>query len=193
MPTCPIRRLPKTCITKWGWWSPSVKAATDISEPAALSHVWDYPAGLDMPRRDGPTATKKEAKPWDMGKGSDHSAPIGTLVPTVQIGYSATGLIKLKVNGKVHQTSDLSRMIWNVSETTSCLSHFFYFGPLRPDLHRHAGKRRRLAVWRSSGRHRRRHWHGADENRLTSLPVMSLHVMQPQTGIYVLTLGAPSA
>ena len=47
----------------------------------ALGCVWGYAAGLDMTRRDLQNAAKKEGKPWDMGKGFDHSAPIGALLP----------------------------------------------------------------------------------------------------------------
>ena len=94
----------------------------DISEADALRHVWGYAAGLDMTRRDLQNAAKKEGKQWDMGKGFDFSAPIGVLVPASKIGHPAEGLIELKINGKVRQTSDLSKMIWNVSETIAYLS-----------------------------------------------------------------------
>ena len=94
----------------------------DIAEADALRHVWGYAAGLDMTRRDLQNAAKKEGKPWDMGKGFDHSAPIGTLVPASRIGHPTKGLIELKINGKVRQTSDLSKMIWDVPETIAYLS-----------------------------------------------------------------------
>ena len=53
----------------------------DIAESDALTHVWGYCAGLDMTRRDLQNAAKKTGRPWDMGKGFDHSAPMGGLVP----------------------------------------------------------------------------------------------------------------
>jgi fumarylpyruvate hydrolase len=98
------------------------EGGADIREADALAHVWGYAAGLDMTRRDLQNAAKKEGKPWDMGKGFDHSAPIGPLVPASKIGHPATGLIELKVNGKVRQTSDLAKMIWSVPETIAYLS-----------------------------------------------------------------------
>ena len=101
----------------------------DIAETDALNHVWGYAAGLDMTRRDLQNAAKKEGKPWDMGKGFDHSAPIGAMVPASKIGHPATGLIELKVNGKVRQTSDLSKMIWNVQETIAYLSRLVTLAP----------------------------------------------------------------
>ncbi len=94
---------------------------SDIAEADALSHVWGYAAGLDMTRRDLQGEAKKAGRPWDMGKGFDHSAPIGELVPAVQVD-PGHGRIELKVNGAVRQASDLSSLIWNVAETIAYLS-----------------------------------------------------------------------
>ena len=105
------------------------KGGTDIAEADALDHVWGYAAGLDMTRRDVQNAAKKEGKPWDMGKGFDYSAPIGALVPASKIGHPAKGLIELKVNGVVRQTSDLSKMIWDVRETIAYLSRLVALAP----------------------------------------------------------------
>jgi fumarylpyruvate hydrolase len=105
------------------------EGGTDIREEDALRHVWGYAAGLDMTRRDLQNAAKKEGKPWDMGKGFDHSAPIGLMVPASKVGHPATGLIELKVNGKVRQTSDLSKMIWNIPETIAYLSRLVRLAP----------------------------------------------------------------
>lgn len=100
----------------------------NIAEADALSHVWGYAAGLDMTRRDLQNQAKKEGKPWDMGKGFDYSAPIGTMVPAAQV-QPDKGLIELKVNGKVVQTSDLSMMIWSVKETIAYLSGLVTLAP----------------------------------------------------------------
>ncbi len=105
------------------------EGGANIAEADALAHVWGYAAGLDMTRRDLQNAAKKEGKPWDMGKGFDWSAPIGLMVPASKIGHPSAGLIELKVNGKIRQMSDLSKMIWNVSETIACLSRLVKLAP----------------------------------------------------------------
>jgi fumarylpyruvate hydrolase len=105
------------------------EGGSDIQEADALRHVWGYAAGLDMTRRDLQNAAKKEGKPWDMGKGFDYSAPIGLMVPAARIGHPAKGMIELKVNGKVRQTSDLSKMIWNIPETIAYLSRLVRLAP----------------------------------------------------------------
>ncbi len=102
-------------------------AAVAVAE--ALSHVWGYAAGLDMTRRDLQNAAKKEGKPWDMGKGFDHSAPIGEMIPADRLPDPTHGLIELKVNGAVRQTSDLSQLIWSVAETISFLSGLVRLAP----------------------------------------------------------------
>lgn len=105
------------------------EGGAEIAEADALAHVWGYAAGLDMTRRDLQNAAKKEGKPWDMGKGFDWSAPIGPMVAAAKIGHPAAGLIELKVNSKVRQTSDLSKMIWTVPETIAYLSGLVTLAP----------------------------------------------------------------
>lgn len=105
------------------------EGGVNIQEADALRHVWGYAAGLDMTRRDLQNAAKKEGKPWDMGKGFDWSAPIGLMVPAAKIGHPSKGLIELKVNGKVRQTSVLEKMIWDVPETIAYLSGLVRLAP----------------------------------------------------------------
>jgi fumarylpyruvate hydrolase len=105
------------------------EGGTDIAEADALAHVWGYGAGLDLTRRDLQGQAKKEGKPWDMGKGFDHSAPIGLMVPAARVGHPARGRIVLHVNGKQRQISDLSNMIWSVPETIAYLSRLVRLAP----------------------------------------------------------------
>ncbi|GGC27182.1 5-carboxymethyl-2-hydroxymuconate isomerase [Siccirubricoccus deserti] len=103
-------------------------AGANISVEDALGHIWGYCAGLDMTRRDIQNEAKKTGRPWDMGKGFDHSAPMGALVPAKGVD-SSKGKIELKVNGKVVQSSDLSKLIWSVPEVISNLSHLVRLAP----------------------------------------------------------------
>ena len=101
---------------------------SDIDAARALDHVWGYAAGLDMTRRDLQGAAKKAGKPWDMGKGFDHSAPIGALVAAAGV-HPDRGAITLRVNGAVRQHSDLGKMIWSVAETIAYLSRLVRLEP----------------------------------------------------------------
>jgi len=100
----------------------------NIAVADALKHVWGYCCGLDMTRRDLQNEAKKTGRPWDMGKGFDKSAPMGALVPAAGIDPSK-GKIELKVNGKVVQTSDLSKLIWSVPEVIANLSELVELAP----------------------------------------------------------------
>jgi fumarylpyruvate hydrolase len=105
------------------------RGGRDIAEADALGHVFGYAAGLDMTRRDLQGIAKKAGRPWDMGKGFDHSAPIGEIVPAAAAGHPDKGLIELKVNGTVRQSSDLAKQIWNVPETIAYLSGLVALAP----------------------------------------------------------------
>lgn len=100
----------------------------DIAEADALKHVWGYAAGLDMTRRDVQGEAKKAGRPWDMGKGFDRSAPIGELVPAAGVN-PGQGLIELRVNGAVRQSSDLAKQIWQVPEIIANLSRLVELFP----------------------------------------------------------------
>lgn len=102
---------------------------SDIAAADALAHVWGYAAGLDMTRRDLQAAAKKAGKPWDMAKGFDHSAPIGSLVPASALPDPTHGRIELRVNGDQRQASDLGNMIWSVAETIASLSGLVRLAP----------------------------------------------------------------
>jgi fumarylpyruvate hydrolase len=94
----------------------------DIPVDQALSHVYGYAVGLDMTRRDLQGIAKTAGRPWDMGKGFDHSAPCTALVRADQIGHPDKGAIWLKVNGAERQRGDLADLIWSVPETIAYLS-----------------------------------------------------------------------
>jgi fumarylpyruvate hydrolase len=104
-------------------------SGADIATADALKHVWGYAAGLDMTRRDLQNEAKKTGRPWDMGKGFDHSAPIGAMVPAAHFPDPTAGKIELKVNGAVRQVSDLSQLIWSVAETIAYLSQLVRLAP----------------------------------------------------------------
>ena len=98
----------------------------DIAEASAMQHIWGYAAGLDMTRRDLQGEAKKAGRPWDMGKGFDHSAPIGEMVPAHGV---RPGRIALRVNGAVRQEADVSAMIWSVPEVIAALSRLVRLAP----------------------------------------------------------------
>jgi fumarylpyruvate hydrolase len=102
---------------------------SNIAASDALAHVFGYAAGIDMTRRDLQNEAKTQRRPWDMAKGFDNSAPIGSIVPAAALPDPTKGRIELKVNGAVRQSSDLSQMIWSVAETVAYLSGLVTLAP----------------------------------------------------------------
>ena len=100
------------------------KSGKNISVSNALEHVFGYGVGVDLTRRDLQAEAKSRGRPWDMGKGFDHSAPMGTLRDATEIGHLESGAIKLSVNGELKQNGDLAQQVWKVPEIISNLSSY---------------------------------------------------------------------
>jgi fumarylpyruvate hydrolase len=105
------------------------KGGTNIPAEKALDHVFGYGVGLDMTRRDIQGEAKKLGRPWDFGKGFDHSAPCTGLVPATKSGHIAKGRIELTVNGETRQKSDVSMLIWSVPELIAKISQSMQLEP----------------------------------------------------------------
>jgi fumarylpyruvate hydrolase len=94
----------------------------NIKAADAHKHIYGYAVGLDMTRRDLQGEMKKQGRPWCIGKGFDHSAPIGPITPVAEAGDAENAEISLQVNGQDRQRSQVSKLIWNVGETIEHLS-----------------------------------------------------------------------
>jgi fumarylpyruvate hydrolase len=91
--------------------------------------VYGYAVSLDMTRRDLQAEAKKLARPWEIAKAFERSAPIGPIVPAADTGPLDRGPVTLAVSGTVRQAGDLAQMIWTVPEIIAHLSRFFTLAP----------------------------------------------------------------
>jgi len=98
------------------------KGGSNIKAADAAQHIYGYAVGLDMTRRDLQNDMKKQGRPWSIGKGFDHSAPIGPITPAEQVPGIHSAAISLQVNGQDRQRSNIAKLIWNVAETIEQLS-----------------------------------------------------------------------
>ena len=98
------------------------KGGKNIPAADAMSHIYGYAVGLDMTRRDLQNDMKKQGRPWCIGKGFDHSAPIGPITPAALAGDVAHAEIYVQVNGQDRQRSSVSQLIWNIAETIEHVS-----------------------------------------------------------------------
>ncbi len=105
------------------------RGGADIPPERALACVYGYAVGLDLTRRDLQQRAKDKGHPWDMGKGFDHSAPIGALHPLAAGEHPARGSIWLRVNGQLRQNGDLAQMSWKVAEVIANLSTYVTLAP----------------------------------------------------------------
>jgi fumarylpyruvate hydrolase len=95
----------------------------NIPVAQAEQHIFGYAVGLDMTRRDLQNAMKAQGRPWCIGKGFDHSAPIGPITLADDVPHIQQATISLSVNGVQRQHSQVNQMIWNVAETIAQLSN----------------------------------------------------------------------
>jgi fumarylpyruvate hydrolase len=102
---------------------------TNIKAADAMSHVFGYAVGIDMTRRDLQDVAKKLARPWEVAKAFEHSAPCTPIVPAQHVETIAKGAIWLEINGVRKQTGDLSQMIWDVPHQIEFLSGLFELKP----------------------------------------------------------------
>jgi fumarylpyruvate hydrolase len=98
------------------------KGGSHIAAANAIQHIYGYAVGLDMTRRDLQNDMKKQGRPWCIGKGFEHSAPLGPITPAEQAGAIHSAAIALQVNGQDRQRSSVAKLIWNIAETIEQLS-----------------------------------------------------------------------
>ncbi|NMM77023.1 fumarylacetoacetate hydrolase family protein, partial [Acidovorax sp. SRB_24] len=98
------------------------KGGKNIAAADAAQHIFGYAVGLDMTRRDLQNEMKKQGRPWCIGKGFEHSAPIGPITPAAQAGDVQNAAIWLQVNGADRQRSTVAQLIWNIAETIEHVS-----------------------------------------------------------------------
>ena len=102
---------------------------TDIPVETALEHIYGYGIGIDLTRRDLQLQARDLGRPWDWGKGFDHSAPVAPLLPVQLSGHPASDRIWLAVNGAVKQQATLAEMIWSVPEIIAFISQSMTLKP----------------------------------------------------------------
>jgi fumarylpyruvate hydrolase len=95
----------------------------------AAKHIYGYAVGLDMTRRDLQAAMKAKGRPWCIGKGFDHAAPIGPITPADQVAGITQADIALQVNGQERQRSTVAHLIWSVAEVIEQLSQAWTLQP----------------------------------------------------------------
>jgi fumarylpyruvate hydrolase len=98
------------------------RGGRNIAAADAMSHIYGSAVGLDMTRRDLQGEMKKQGRPWCIGKGFDHSGPIGPITKVAAAGDIENAELALDVNGTSRQKSSIDKLIWNIAEIIEHLS-----------------------------------------------------------------------
>jgi len=101
----------------------------NVPPQKANDMVFGYAVGLDMTKRDVQTELKKKARPWEMAKAFDFSAPCSAIALKSRTGVIANGKMECRVNGRLRQSGDLGGMIWGVPQIIHYLSQQVEIAP----------------------------------------------------------------
>jgi len=103
------------------------KKAKYISVEESVDHIFGYCIVNDVSEREFQIERSGQ---WDKGKGCDTFGPIGPyLVTKDEISDVQNLNLELKVNNKVMQKGNTSKMIFNVDYIVSYMSHFMTLKP----------------------------------------------------------------
>lgn len=100
----------------------------NLDAQAARASIWGYAVGLDMTRRDLQAEAKAMARPWDIAKAFDQSAPVSAIRRATDPLPDDTR-VALTVNGKPRQSGVVGDMIWTIPEIIMLLSRYYCLAP----------------------------------------------------------------
>ncbi|HUX95428.1 MAG TPA: fumarylacetoacetate hydrolase family protein [Bacteroidales bacterium] len=101
------------------------KLGKGIAAKYAHRYYNEVTVGIDLTARDIQNRNKKAGHPWEVAKGFDGSAPVGTFIPLSSIGSINNIDFSLMINDKVVQQSNTSDLIFSVEEIIAYVSRFF--------------------------------------------------------------------
>jgi len=101
------------------------KDGNNISEVAAMNHVFGFAVGIDFTLRDIQTEMKTKGLPWAISKGFKGSGPVSEVVEKNKITDPENLNITLKVNGSFKQNANTSQMIFKINYIIHYISSIF--------------------------------------------------------------------
>ncbi|HEX2919912.1 MAG TPA: fumarylacetoacetate hydrolase family protein [Bacteroidales bacterium] len=81
--------------------------------------------GIDITARDIQSRNAKKGHSWELSKGFDGAAPVGTFVPVSSVPDVLNLDFRLEINGNIVQQSSSSDMIFNINQIIEYVSRFF--------------------------------------------------------------------
>jgi 2-keto-4-pentenoate hydratase/2-oxohepta-3-ene-1,7-dioic acid hydratase in catechol pathway len=103
-----------------------LKNGKSIKERFARDYYKEVTLGFDLTARDIQSDLKKKGLPWDLAKGFDGAAPLGSFIPLAD-AVNEDGHIRYRIfkNGEEVQFGDTSLMIFPIDQLIVHISRFF--------------------------------------------------------------------
>jgi len=101
------------------------KLGKGIAAKFAHRYYDEVTLGIDITARDIQSRQSKNGMPWELSKGFDGSAPVGTFIPVSTVKNIGDLDFRLEINGKTVQQSNTSDMIFSFDEIIEYVSKFF--------------------------------------------------------------------
>ena len=97
----------------------------NIAERFAHRYYEEVTVGIDFTARDIQKKAKENGLPWEIAKGFDNSAVLGTFIPKNEIENLKNVHFHLDINGKTVQTGNTHDMIFSTDKIIAHISRFF--------------------------------------------------------------------
>ena len=101
------------------------KNGKHIQEKFASKYYSEVTLGIDFTARDVQREQQKKGLPWEIAKGFDNSAAVGTFRPVSEAGNIGELPFQLKLNGETVQDGNTRDMIFSVDTIIAYVSKYF--------------------------------------------------------------------
>jgi acylpyruvate hydrolase len=102
-----------------------IKNGKHIQEKFANKYYGDVTLGIDFTARDVQRDQQKKGLPWEIAKGFDGSAAVGSFSPITPEKNVGDLAFQLKKNGEVVQEGHSGNMIFSIDKIIAYVSKFF--------------------------------------------------------------------
>jgi 2-keto-4-pentenoate hydratase/2-oxohepta-3-ene-1,7-dioic acid hydratase in catechol pathway len=101
------------------------KLGKSISAKFAPRYFDEVTLGIDITARDIQSRNAAAGYPWELSKGFDGAAPVGSFLPVSSFNDVNNLDFRLEINGNIVQKSNTSDLIFSISEIIEYVSRFF--------------------------------------------------------------------
>jgi len=101
------------------------KLGKSIAAKYASRYFDEVTLGIDITARDIQGRNSSAGYPWELSKGFDGAAPVGTFIPVSSVKDINAVDFRLEINGSTVQKSNTSDLIFGISEIIEYVSGFF--------------------------------------------------------------------